>query len=148
MGALVNLGQGSANLGCSGTMQKYVLTVIYPCGNLSPMDSLFDVLAEANRRRILDLLRDGPRPVGDLVDALELTQPAVSKHLRILREAGLVDVQAAGRQRLYSLRAAPLRELDQWLSDYRRHWEESMDRLDEYLASLQADDRAPGPPQG
>jgi DNA-binding transcriptional ArsR family regulator len=112
------------------------------------MDSLFGVLAEANRRRILDLLRDGPRPVGDLVDALELTQPAVSKHLRILREAGLVEVQAAGRQRLYSLRAEPLRELDQWLSDYRRHWEESMDRLEEYLTSLEADARAPGPPQG
>ncbi|MGL4648794.1 MAG: ArsR/SmtB family transcription factor [Caldilineaceae bacterium] len=102
------------------------------------MDTIFTVLAEPNRRRILDLLRDGPRPVNDLVGALELSQPAVSKHLRILREAGLVESVPVGRQHLYSLRAEPLRRVDDWLATYRRHWEERFDRLEEYLRTLQA----------
>lgn len=110
-----------------------------------PVDTLFDVLAEPNRRRILDMLRDGPRPVNDLVGALGLSQPAVSKHLRILREAGLVDVSAVGRQHLYALRAEPLRELDNWLASYRRHWEERLNRLDEYLRHLQATQQATPP---
>ncbi len=109
------------------------------------MNTLFDVLAEPNRRRILDLLRDGPRPVNELVAALELSQPAVSKHLRILREAGLVDVNIVGRSHLYALRAEPLRELDNWLATYRRHWEERFDRLDLYLQKLQQEQSAPAP---
>jgi DNA-binding transcriptional ArsR family regulator len=106
------------------------------------MDALFDVLAEPNRRRILDLLRAGPRPVTELVDAIGLTQPAVSKHLRILREAGLVDVTPVGRRHLYALRAEPLRELDSWLADYRSLWEARMERLDAYLQLLQGEGRA------
>ena len=108
------------------------------------MNTLFDVLAEPNRRLLLDLLRDGPRPVNDLVAALGLTQPAVSKHLRILREAGLVDVNVVGRSHLYALRAEPLRELDEWLAGYRRHWEEQMDRLDAYLQQMQNEQSALG----
>ncbi len=81
--------------------------------------TVLEVLAEPNRRRILDLLRDGERPVGDLVQALDIAQPTVSKHLRVLRDAGLVDVRAAAQLRLYRVRPEPLRELDEWLAPYR-----------------------------
>jgi DNA-binding transcriptional ArsR family regulator len=83
---------------------------------------VLEVLAEPNRRRILKLLQDGERPVSDLVWALDVSQPAVSKHLRVLRRAGLVDVRAAAQRRLYRLRPEGLRELDDWLAPYRTLW--------------------------
>ena|SRR5215212_2405678 len=92
-----------------------------------------DVLAEPNRRRILDLVRDGPRPVGEIVDAIGLTQPGTSKHLRVLREAGLLEVRPDGRRRLYALRLEPLAELDAWLAPYRRLWATRLDALEEHL---------------
>jgi DNA-binding transcriptional ArsR family regulator len=98
--------------------------------------SVFDVVAEPNRRRILDLLGAGERPVGDLVAQLELTQPAVSKHLRVLREAGLVDVRGAAQRRLYSVRPEPLRAIDDWLSPYRRMWAASLDDLERHLEHM------------
>ena len=82
----------------------------------------FDVLAEPNRRRILDLLRAEERPVGELVAELSVGQPAVSKHLRILREAGFVEVRADAQRRLYRVRPEPLRAIDDWLEPYRRMW--------------------------
>lgn len=85
----------------------------------------FQALAEPNRRRILDLLRDGERPVGDLVRALHLSQPGVSKHLRVLRSAGLVSVRPDAQRRLYGLQPAPLREIDEWLAPYRETWGEA-----------------------
>lgn len=93
----------------------------------------FTVLAEPHRRRILDLLRDGERPVGELVDALSVSQPAVSKHLRVLREAGVVDVRVDAQRRLYRLRPEPLREIDLWLAPYRALWNASLDRLERHL---------------
>ena len=93
----------------------------------------FAALVEPNRRAILDLLREEPRPVGGLVDALGLSQPAVSKHLRVLRDAGLVDVQVDAQRRIYSLRLEPLRELDAWLAPYRERWATALDRLDQHL---------------
>ena len=93
----------------------------------------FAVLAEPTRRDILDLLRDGERPVGELVDRLQLSQPAVSKHLRVLREAGLVDVRADAQRRLYRLRPEPLAEVDEWLAPYRRLWNRSLDKLQRHL---------------
>lgn len=93
----------------------------------------FAVLAEPARRDILDLLREGERPVGDLVDHLRLSQPAVSKHLRVLREAGLVDVRPDAQRRLYSLRAEGLAEVDEWLAPYRRLWARSLDKLEKHL---------------
>ena len=93
----------------------------------------FAVLAEPRRREILDLLRDGERPVGDLVDHLALSQPAVSKHLRVLRDAGLVEVRPDAQRRLYRLRPDPLAELDAWLAPYRRLWARSLDKLDQHL---------------
>jgi DNA-binding transcriptional ArsR family regulator len=93
----------------------------------------FGVLAEPNRRRILDVLREGPRPVGDLVGLLGLSQPGVSKHLRILREAGLVRVRPEAQQRWYELRAEPLADLDAWLEPYRRFWAGRLDALERHL---------------
>ena len=95
--------------------------------------AVLDVLAEPNRRRILDLVRDRPRPVGELVDELGLTQPGTSKHLRVLREAGLVEVRPDGRRRLYALRPEPLAELDAWLAPYRRLWSVRLDALERHL---------------
>jgi DNA-binding transcriptional ArsR family regulator len=98
--------------------------------------SAFDVIAEPNRRRILDLLRNRERPVGELVDELAVSQPAVSKHLRILREAGLVEVRGDAQRRLYSVRAEPLRAIDDWLSPYRAMWAARLDDLERHLDTM------------
>jgi DNA-binding transcriptional ArsR family regulator len=93
----------------------------------------FEVLAEPNRRRILELLRSKERPVGDLVGELAITQPTVSKHLRILREAGLVDVRSDAQRRLYHVRAEPLRAMYEWLDSYRHLWDSRLNRLERHL---------------
>jgi DNA-binding transcriptional ArsR family regulator len=90
-------------------------------------------LGEPNRLAIFDALRAGERPVGELVDVVQLSQPAVSKHLRVLREAGLVDVRADAQRRLYRIRTEPLAELDEWLSMYRALWTTHLDRLEAHL---------------
>ena len=97
------------------------------------MATTFDVLAEPTRRRILDLLHPGERSVGDLVDRLGLSQPGVSKHLRVLREAGLVEVRPDAQRRLYRIRPEPLADLDAWLAAYRRLWTTHLDRLEDHL---------------
>ena len=91
------------------------------------------VLAEPRRLQILDLLRDGERPVGALVDHLGVSQPAVSKHLRVLKEAGLVEARRDAQRRLYRIRPEPLAELDQWLETYRALWTTHLDRLEDHL---------------
>jgi DNA-binding transcriptional ArsR family regulator len=95
--------------------------------------SAYGALAEPHRRRILDLLREGERPAGDLVERLALSQPGVSKHLKVLREAGLVTVRADGKRRLYALRAEPLAEVDEWLARYRAFWSERLDDLERHV---------------
>ena len=95
--------------------------------------SAFQVLAEPHRRHILDLLRDGERSVNELVLGLGLSQPGVSKHLRVLREAGLVPVRVDGQRRLYGQRPQPLTELDEWLEPYRRFWGDRLDALEQHL---------------
>ena len=102
------------------------------------METTLRALAEPNRFQIVELLRAGPRPVGDMVDRLHLRQPQVSKHLRVLSEAGLVDVRVDAQRRIYALRPAPLRELEVWLERYRRIWEENFQRLDSVLEELKA----------
>lgn len=97
----------------------------------------FEALADPTRRRILDLLRDQPRLVGDLVTLLEISQPGVSKHLRVLREAGLVQVRQDAQRHWYELRTEPLAEIDAWLNTYRHLWLERFDRLDSFLQELQ-----------
>jgi DNA-binding transcriptional ArsR family regulator len=91
------------------------------------------VLAEPTRRRILDRLGTSERSVGELVDALELSQPAISKHLRVMREAGVVSCRAAAQRRLYRVDPRPLRELDEWLAGYRRLWDTHLDALERHL---------------
>jgi DNA-binding transcriptional ArsR family regulator len=93
----------------------------------------YAALAEPSRRRILDLLRGRERSVSDLVQRIGLSQPGVSKHLRVLRDAGLVDVRNEGRTRWYSLRPQPLAEIDRWLEPYRAHWSERLDTLERHL---------------
>jgi DNA-binding transcriptional ArsR family regulator len=93
-------------------------------------------LAEPSRFQIVELLRDGPRPVGDMVHRLRLRQPQVSKHLRVLSAAGLVDVRVDAQRRIYALRPAPLRELEVWLERYRRLWEANFQPLDALLEEL------------
>jgi DNA-binding transcriptional ArsR family regulator len=93
-------------------------------------------LAEPNRFQIVELLLDGPRPVGDMVDQLGLRQPQVSKHLRVLSDAGLVDVRVDAQRRIYTLRPAPLQELEVWVERFRRLWEDNFQRLDAVLEEL------------
>jgi DNA-binding transcriptional ArsR family regulator len=100
------------------------------------MTTAFEVLAEPNRRHILDLLRERERPVGELVQALDLSQPAVSKHLRVLREAGIVAARSDAQRRVYRVRAESLREIDVWLAPYRAMWTASLDQLERHLDDM------------
>ncbi len=100
------------------------------------MIATFELLAEPNRRRILDLLRDGERPVGELVDRLSMSQPAVSKHLRVLRDSGLVDVRVDAQRRVYRLRPEALQEVDDWIEPYRRLWDQRLDRMERHLQRM------------
>jgi DNA-binding transcriptional ArsR family regulator len=100
------------------------------------VDAPFEVLAEPNRRRILDLLRVADLPVGDLVDSLTVSQPAVSKHLRILRDAGLVEVRSDAQRRIYRLRTEPLQAVDAWLQPYRQLWAARLDLLERRLDGM------------
>lgn len=93
----------------------------------------YAALAEPHRRQILDLLRGGERSVSDLVERLDLSQPGVSKHLKVLRDAGLVGARAEGKRRLYALRAQPLAEVDAWLEPYRAFWSDRLDALERHL---------------
>jgi DNA-binding transcriptional ArsR family regulator len=97
------------------------------------MASTFEVLAEPTRRQILDLLRDSERSVGELVERLTISQPGVSKHLRVLRDAGLVSVRTDAQRRWYGLRPEPLSEIDAWLEPYRRLWAGRLDALERHL---------------
>ena len=100
--------------------------------------AVFEILAEPSRRRVLDLLREQEHTVGDLVDALDMSQPAVSKHLRVLRDAGLVEARADAQRRIYRLRPEPLAAVDAWLAPYRKFWRGRLASLERHLAD---DDR-------
>ncbi|MDG4825376.1 metalloregulator ArsR/SmtB family transcription factor [Asanoa sp. WMMD1127] len=100
---------------------------------------VFTALADPTRRAMLDLLTGGARPAGDLVAAFPaLTQPAISRHLRVLREVGLVDVRAQAQRRIYTLRTEPLSEVDDWLARYREHWARHLDAVETHLANRTA----------
>ena len=104
----------------------------------------FNAVAEPRRRQILDALADGERSVGDLVDAVGLSQPQVSKHLRVLREVEAVDVRVDGRQRLYRLNGPALKPIFDWVKDYERTWSERFERLDDVLEDLKRRDEGDG----
>ena len=97
---------------------------------------IFDALAEPTRRRILDDIRDGERSVGELVGRLGVSQPGVPKHLRVLREAGLVEVRQDAQRRLYRVRPEPFAEIDSWLEPYRKLWNDRLDALGRHLDDI------------
>lgn len=107
--------------------------------------SVLEVIAEPTRRRILDAVRDGERSVSELVEVVGMHQPGVSRHLRVLRDAGLVEVRTDAQRRLYRLRPEPLRELDAWLEPYRAQWTRQLDALEVHLQQRRdgAHDRRP-----
>ena len=101
------------------------------------MTTAFELLADPTRRRVLDELRAGERSVGELVDRLNMSQPAISKQLRVLREAGLASVRADAQRRIYRLDPDGLREVDEWLAPYRAFWEERLDAMERTLESME-----------
>jgi DNA-binding transcriptional ArsR family regulator len=105
------------------------------------VEAVWSVLADPTRRSVLGLLLDRPRAVGELVDALGLTQPTTSKHLRVLRDVGFVQVTGDGRRRIYSIDPAPLAEVDAWLDPYRRLWAEPLDALGRHLDTMKERER-------
>ncbi|OXS62628.1 transcriptional regulator [Cohnella sp. CIP 111063] len=107
-------------------------------GNDPDMDmTMLNALAEPNRKRIVELLREGPLTVGEIADQLGIRQPQASKHLKVLSESGIVDVQAEANRRIYKLRPDPFQALDSWVQSFRRIMEERFDKLDDYLRELQ-----------
>ena len=101
------------------------------------MNATFSALAEPNRLQIVELLRQRPLSVGQIAERLRMRQPQVSKHLRVLSQAGLVQVRPLAQQRIYGLRTEPLQELDDWLGRYRRLWDERFEQLDDVLRDLE-----------
>ncbi len=118
------------------------LAGIFLIGYIATMASTFEALAEPRRRQILDLLRERERLVGELVEELRLAQPTVSKHLKVLRGAGLVAVRQDAQRRWYRLRPEPLAEIEAWLAPYRRMWEAGFDALERHLDTM-PDEPAP-----
>ena len=118
--------------------QEYTLTSIFLFGYTRTMKTLWTALTEPNRFHIVELLRDGPLTVGEITQRLGLQQPQVSKHLKVLSEADIVEVQPQANRRIYQLRREPFQELETWLHSFRRLWEERFDHLDDYLLELQA----------
>jgi DNA-binding transcriptional ArsR family regulator len=105
------------------------------------MKTIWTALVEPNRLQIVELLRDGPLTVGQITERLGLQQPQVSKHLKVLSEAAIVEVQRQANRRIYKLRREPFQELETWLHSFHRLWEERFDRLDDYLLELQASEQ-------
>lgn len=103
-------------------------------GTLECMETVLQALADGSRRTMLEILRDHPATAGELADALPIARPGVSRHLRVLREAGLVDVRHEAQRRIYSLRPEPLAEVDAWLGDYRALWQRRLDSLHTEIA--------------
>lgn len=99
--------------------------------------TVFEIVAEPHRRRILELLREGEQPAGAFVEDLDLAQPTVSQHLRVLRDAGLVTVRPDAQRRLYRLRRHGLREVDEWLASFRAAWADRLDELERHLDTME-----------
>ena len=115
----------------------YALTVICLYWYIRDMATSFELLADPTRRRVLDELRTGERSVGELVERLQMSQPAVSKQLRVLREAGLASVRADAQRRIYRLEPGGLREVDEWLAPFRAFWEDRLDAMERTLDSME-----------
>ena len=111
----------------------YALTRIFSLGYIKEMESVFEIIAEPNRRAILSLLVSSEQSVGEIERELRMTQPTVSKHLRVLRDAGFVESTVDAQRRLYRLKPEPLQEVDDWLDQFRRFWSERVDALERHL---------------
>src|SRR5205814_1690899 len=120
------------------SFEEYSLTGIFLLWYIRSMKTLWAALMEPNRLHIVELLRDGPLTVGEITERLGLLQPQVSKHLKVLSAAAIVEVQPQANRRIYKLRREPFQELEIWLQSFRRLWEERFDRLDDYLLQVQA----------
>ena len=114
-----------------------ILAYVYPVARSSTTSDVFNAIAEAHRREILDVLISGEKAVGTIVDDLSMSQPQVSKHLRVLSEVGLVRCRTDGRRRLYRLEPARLRPFRDWLAKYEQAMNARLDRVDDYLKELQ-----------
>jgi DNA-binding transcriptional ArsR family regulator len=119
----------------SGFKVVYALTSIYPLKYIKGVASAFEIIAEPNRRAILSLLVSSQRSVGEIERQLRMPQPAVSKHLRVLREAGFVESTVDAQRRLYRLKPEPFQEVDDWLAQFRRFWSAHIDALERHLDS-------------
>ncbi len=124
--------KSNSSEGCT-TSLVYVLTRIYAIEYIQNVASVFEIIAEPNRRAILSLLVSSEQSVGEIERQLHMPQPAVSKHLRVLREAGFVESTVAAQRRLYRLKLAPLQEVDAWLAQFRRFWSAHLDALERHL---------------
>jgi DNA-binding transcriptional ArsR family regulator len=122
--------------GCS-CRDKYSLTFIFHIGYITGVESIFEIVAEPNRRAILSLLLESQQSVGQIERHLGMPQPAVSKHLRVLREAGFVEATVDAQRRLYRLKPEPLQEIDTWLAPFRRFWEAHVDALERHLDRME-----------
>jgi DNA-binding transcriptional ArsR family regulator len=112
---------------------KYALTRICPCWYIKSMETVFDIIAEPNRRAILSLLVSSEQSVGEMERQLRMPQPTVSKHLRVLRDAGFVEATVDAQRRLYRLKPEPFREVDEWLGQFRQFWSAHVDALERHL---------------
>jgi DNA-binding transcriptional ArsR family regulator len=141
----VPAGIGSVNdlLSTWKTRYLYALTRICVMRYIPHMESSFDIVAEPNRRAILALLLTSERSVGEIERKLQLSQPSVSKHLRVLKDAGFVESRVDAQQRMYRLRPEPLMELDEWLAPFRRFWSKHVDALEQHLDKMDKLDKTP-----
>jgi len=128
--------EGYVPVSGSTLLQGDISTVVgtYPISYISAMDAVLQALADRSRRTVLEILRVHPATVGELADALPIARPGVSRHLRVLREAGLVDVRQEAQRRIYSLRPDALVEVDEWLANYRALWQHRLDALHTEIA--------------
>ena len=113
------------------------MTRIYVVAYMQGMESVFEVIAEPSRRAILGMLAGSEQTVGEIERRLRMSQPAVSKHLRVLREAGFVEAMVDAQRRVYRLRPEPLQEVDEWLEQFRRFWSAQVDALERYLERME-----------
>jgi DNA-binding transcriptional ArsR family regulator len=116
-----------------GPGRLYTLTRICSAEYIKSVESVFEIIAEPNRRAILSLLVSSPQSVGEIERQLRMTQPTVSKHLRVLREAGFVESRVDAQRRLYRLKPEPFQEMDDWLGPFRRFWSAHVDALERHL---------------
>ena len=139
---LVSSEERAAFEGCARLFHEYALTSICPYGYMSRVESSFAIIAEPNRRAILSFLLTAERSVGEIEGELQLSQPAVSKHLRVLRDAGFVESRIEAQRRLYRLCPEPLKEVDEWLDPFRRFWSRHVDALEKHLDKMEKLEKA------